>query len=259
MNFKKGYETRRMSFSKLAVNASSLITMKKNSIHGIVEVDITEPRRLMKNRFEKTGEKLSLTTYIVACLAQVVKDNPLMNSFKRGRKLIILDDIVISVLVEREINGEMVPEPLGVLQADKKTLSQIQEEIRKAKEIKSDMLGSISGRTWIRFIPKSLIKLIMRFVDKSVYVAKRFGKISVIGLGMFSNESLWIIPPGSTTVQVLAGGINKKVVEIDGKFVSREHLCVTVSFDHNVVDGAPATRFINLLTETIKSGDLLKP
>ncbi|MFO8234942.1 MAG: 2-oxo acid dehydrogenase subunit E2 [Bacteroidales bacterium] len=37
------------------------------------------------------------------------------------------------------------------------------------------------------------------------------------------------------------GSISKKVVETDKQFVSREHLCLTVSFDHDIVDGASAS------------------
>jgi len=254
----KGYKTSKISFNKLGVNASVSITLKRNAIHGITDVDITEPRRLMKEHFEQSGEKLSLTAYIVTCLAKVVKDYPLMNSFKRGRKLITLDDITISVLIEREIEGEMVPEPLGITRADKKTFLQIHSAIKEAKNIQGKLFGSISGHTWIRFIPKFLIKTAMRIADKNVFVAKQFGKVAVTAVGMFSNETLWFIPPGSTTVNIIIGSIKHKVIELNGEFVSREHLNLTVSFDHDVVDGAPATRFINQLTEVIKSGDILK-
>ncbi|MGD8307065.1 MAG: 2-oxo acid dehydrogenase subunit E2 [Ignavibacteria bacterium] len=255
---KKGYRSIRLSFNKQAVNASVSVTMKRNAIHGIAEVDITEPRRLMKSQFEKTGEKLSLTAYIVACLSRIMKEFPELNSYKKGRRLIILDDIVISVLIERKIDDEMVPEPLGIKQADKKTFRQIQDEIREAKQNEGKRYGSISGHTWIRFIPKFLIKLSMLIADKSVFVAKQFGKVGVTAIGMFTNEAFWFIPPGSTTVHTIIGSINKKVVEIDNQFVTREYLCLTVSFDHDVVDGAPATRFINQLTEIIKSGSILK-
>lgn len=53
------------------------------------------------------------------------------------------------------------------------------------------------------------------------------------------------------------GSISDKVVEIDNQYVTREHLCLTVSFDHNIIDGAPASRFMDQLSGTIKSGDLI--
>ena len=86
----------------------------------------------------------------------------------------------------------------------------------------------------------------------------RYGKVAVTAVGMFSEEAVWLIPHGSATVLVSVGSISHKVIEVDGEFVSREHLCMTVSFDHDIVDGAPAARFINDFVKTIKSGELLQ-
>jgi len=258
MKTKKEYKSIHLSFNRRAVVASASVTKEKNAIHSFTEVDITEPRRLIKEHFEKTGEKLSLTAYIVTCLARVIKDNPQLNSFIKGRRLIILDDVTISVLIEREIVGEKVPEPIGIKQAQLKTFLQIQNEIREAKKQKSDKLGSLSGLTWIQLIPNFLFKTFVRIADKNINMAKRYGKVAVTAIGMFSKEAVWFIPHGSATVLITVGSISQKVIEIEGQFVSREHLCLTASFDHNIVDGAPASRFMNQFTETIKSGKLLQ-
>lgn len=258
MKNKKGHKSIPLSFNRRAVIASASVTKEKNAIHSLTEVDITEPRRLIKEHFDRTGEKLSLTAYIVTCLAQVIKENPTMNSFIKGKRLILLDDVTVSVLIEREIIEEKVPEPIGIQQAQLKTFLQIHNEIRAAKKQQSDKLGSLSGLTWIRMIPNFLFKTFIRIADKNINMAKRYGKVAVTAVGMFSKEAVWFIPHGSATVLVTVGSISKKVIEIDGHFVSREHLCLTFSFDHNIVDGAPASRFINQLTETIKSGDLIR-
>jgi len=258
MNNKKGYKSVPLSFNRQVVAASASVTKGKNTIHGFIEVDITEPRRLMKEHFDKTGEKFSFTAYIVTCLAQVMKRYPRFNSFIKGRKLIILDDIIISVLIEKEVDGEKVPEPIGIKKAQKKTFYQIHNEIREAKKKETDKLGGLSDKTWIRFIPKFLIKTFVRIADKNIRMAMSYGKIAVTAVGMFSEEPVWFIPHGSATVLVTVGSISKKVVEIDGRYISREHLCLTVSFDHDIVDGAPAARFINDFAETIKSGKILR-
>jgi len=252
------YKSIPLSLNRFAVIASASVTKEKNAIHAFTEIDITEPRRLMKEHFDKTGEKYSLTAYIVTCLAQVVKEHPQLNSFIKRRRLIILDDVTISVLVEREINGEKVPEPLGIKQAQIKTFRQIHNEIREAKKIQSDKLGSYSNLTWIRFIPNIFLKSFIRMADKNINMAQRYGKVAVTSIGMFSKEAVWFIPHGSATVLITVGSISNKVIESEGQFISREHLCLTVSFDHNIVDGAPASRFMNQLIETIKSGSLLK-
>jgi pyruvate/2-oxoglutarate dehydrogenase complex dihydrolipoamide acyltransferase (E2) component len=89
-------------------------------------------------------------------------------------------------------------------------------------------------------------------------MAKKYGKIAVTAVGMYSKEPIWFIPHGTATVLITVGSIEKKVIELDNQFISREHLCLTVSFDHDIVDGAPASRFMNQLIETIKSGQLIQ-
>jgi pyruvate/2-oxoglutarate dehydrogenase complex dihydrolipoamide acyltransferase (E2) component len=254
-----GHKSVPLNFNRRAVIASASVTKEKNAIHGFTEIDITEPRRLIKEHFEKTGEKLSLTAYVVTCLAHVIKEHPNLNSFIKGNRIITMDDVTVSVLIEREINGEKVPEPIGIKQAQLKTYQQINDEIRAAKNQQSDQLGSLAGQTWIRLIPSFLLKTFIRLADKNIHMAKRYGKVAVTAVGMFSKEAVWFIPHGSATVLITVGSISQKVIEIDGQFVSREHLCVTASFDHNLVDGAPASRFINDFVKTIKSGYWINP
>lgn len=258
MKKEEGYKSIPLGFNRHVVIASASVTKEKNTIHAITEVDITEPRRLIKEYFDRTGEKLSLTAYIVTCLAQVIKEHPNLNSFIKGNRLIILDDVTVNVLIEKEIGGEKVPEAIGIQQAQLKTFLQIHHEIREAQKQQSDQLGSLSGQSWIRLIPNFLLKAFVRLADKNISMAKRYGKVAVTAVGMFSKEAVWVIPHGSATVLVTVGSISKKVIEIEGRFASREHLCLTVSFDHDIVDGAPASRFINQLAEIIKSGDLIR-
>ena len=254
----KGYKAVPLTFNRRAVIASATVTKEKNAIHCIAEVDITEPRRIIREHFTRTGEKLSLTAYLVTCLAHVVKKHPEVNSFHKGRNQIILDDVSINVLIEREINGERVPEPLGINKAQLKTYRQIHSEIREAQKTSGKNLGSLTGMTWIRFIPDFLLRTFIRIADRNIKMAKRYGKICVTAVGMFNKDAVWFIPHGTATVLVTVGGISEKVVLADDKPVAKEYLCLTISFDHNIIDGAPAARFVKDYTETIKSGLLLE-
>jgi pyruvate/2-oxoglutarate dehydrogenase complex dihydrolipoamide acyltransferase (E2) component len=40
----------------------------------------------------------------------------------------------------------------------------------------------------------------------------------------------------------------------NGELQAREHLCLTVTFDHDVADGAPAARFIQRLASLVQTG-----
>jgi pyruvate/2-oxoglutarate dehydrogenase complex dihydrolipoamide acyltransferase (E2) component len=50
------------------------------------------------------------------------------------------------------------------------------------------------------------------------------------------------------------GGIGQKPGVVDGQIVMRDYLSLTISFDHNIIDGAPAARFTERLKELIESG-----
>lgn len=252
-----GHKSVLLSFSRKVLIASVSVTREKNAIHAFTEIDISVPRKIINKHYEENGEKLSLTAYIVTCLAQVIKEYPQMNSFIKGRKLVLLDDVTVSVLIEKEINGEKIPEPIGIKKAQSKTFYQIHKEIRDAKKIKTDKLGNLEEQVWILFFPAFLLKTFVRLADRNIKMAERYGKIAVTAVGMFSKEPVWFLPHGSSTVLTTVGSIGNKVVEIDGKFVTREHLSLTASFDHNIVDGAPAARFMNSFLEEIKSGRLL--
>jgi pyruvate/2-oxoglutarate dehydrogenase complex dihydrolipoamide acyltransferase (E2) component len=257
MDQKAGYKSIPLTFNRKAVIASATVTKAKNTFHSITEVDISIPRHLINSYFQKTGIKLSLTAYIVTCLAHTINDHPLLNSFIKGNRQIILDDVTVSVLIEREVKGEKVPEPVAISNAQTKTYLQINNEIRSAQNQKGQQLGNLSKMTWIRFIPGFLMRSFIRIADKNIRMGKRYGKVAVTAVGMFNKSSVWFIPHGTATVVITVGGIDSKLVKEDDKIIEKEHLCLTVSFNHDIVDGAPASRFMNQFIETVKSGKLL--
>lgn len=257
VKIKNGYRIIPLSFTRRMVIAS-VNGNKKNAIHCITEIDVSEPRKLRKEHFEKTGEKLSFTAYIVKCFAEAIKDFPQINSFIRGNKLILLDDITISVLVERNINGMNIPEPIGIRKTQDKSIKQIHQEIRKAQKNKGNELGDLGGTTWVKFIPGFLLRTFIKIADRNIKMAKCYGKIAVTAVGMFSDFGVWFIPHGTATVLLTIGSLNKKnILDISGSITSKEFLCITASFDHEIIDGAPAARFMNRFEKILKSGELL--
>jgi pyruvate/2-oxoglutarate dehydrogenase complex dihydrolipoamide acyltransferase (E2) component len=259
MDQKAGYKSIPLTFNRKAVIASATVTKEKNTFHCITEVDISVPRRLINDYFQKTGIKLSLTAYIVTCLAHTILDHPILNSFIKGNKQIILNDVTVSVLIEREIKGEKIPEPVAISYAQTKSFLQINNEIRAAQNEQGQQLGNLSKMTWIRYIPGFLLRTFIRIADKNIKMGIRYGKVAVTAVGMFNKASVWFIPHGSATVVITVGGINSKLIKEVDNIVEKEHLCLTASFNHDLVDGAPASRFMNQFMETVKSGKLLTP
>lgn len=57
------------------------------------------------------------------------------------------------------------------------------------------------------------------------------------------------------TLMITVGGITTKPRYINGNLQPRELLDVTMSVDHDLVDGAPAARFARRLADLVESAD----
>lgn len=257
---RQGYRTIPFTTNRRMVAASATVGREQNNIQALTEVDISEPRRLLREHKQQTGESLSLTAFVVASLAQAITENPYLNSFRKGKNLFLLDDVTISVLVEREIAGEMIPEPLSIRAAQTKTYRQIHDEIRAAQAHRGDELGGLSGMTWVRFIPSFLFRTFIRLASQNIRIMERYGTVSITAVGMFGNknQAVWGIPiVGGATVGVAVGGIVERLCVTDERLETREHLCLTVTFNHDIIDGSPAARFLKRFSELLKNGELL--
>ena len=56
------------------------------------------------------------------------------------------------------------------------------------------------------------------------------------------------------SLQLTLGGIGEKPGVVNHQIEVREYLSVTISFDHDVIDGAPAARFTQRLKKLIENG-----
>jgi pyruvate/2-oxoglutarate dehydrogenase complex dihydrolipoamide acyltransferase (E2) component len=87
------------------------------------------------------------------------------------------------------------------------------------------------------------------------WLKKYAGTTVVTAVGMFANGGGWGL--GFTPFHTLAltvGGIAEKPALVNGQLVEREYLCLTISIDHDVVDGAPAARFAHCFRQLVESG-----
>jgi pyruvate/2-oxoglutarate dehydrogenase complex dihydrolipoamide acyltransferase (E2) component len=71
---------------------------------------------------------------------------------------------------------------------------------------------------------------------------------------MFGRGAGWGIPLAGHTLCVTVGGVVSRPAVIDGQIVDKEHLCLTVTFDHDIIDGAPAARYMQRFKELLESG-----
>lgn len=53
---------------------------------------------------------------------------------------------------------------------------------------------------------------------------------------------------------VTVGGIGHRPVLVDGELENRDHLSLTISVDHDIIDGAPAARFVERFRQLAEEG-----
>ncbi|NEQ48141.1 MAG: 2-oxo acid dehydrogenase subunit E2 [Leptolyngbya sp. SIOISBB] len=257
MKKSRGYRVAPFGRHRQLVAASVAVNRETNTIQLLTEVDISRPRHLIAEYRDRTGERLSLTAYVVACLARALDDFPQFNAFHQGRRLILFDDLTISILFERDLKGELVPEVVGLPAVNRKTYRQIHDELRAIQQRPSQPLDSATGIAWMRFIPGCLLRTLIRLAARNINLRQRFGVVAVTAVGMFGSGPMWLLPLTGATVTVAVGAIAKRPVLIEGCWQEREHLCLTLTFDHDIIDGAPAARFTSQFAAHLASGDEL--
>jgi pyruvate/2-oxoglutarate dehydrogenase complex dihydrolipoamide acyltransferase (E2) component len=228
---------------------------RRSNVHGLVEVDVTEARERIRTFAAETGTKLSFTAFVVFCLARAVEAQPEVHRYRdwRGR-LHEFDAVDVNVLVERETDGERVGVPHVVRDANRRSVRSIHDEIRRVKTEGSDTEPRFAGlvRRLPGFLRRQLWRLPQWFPGRWNRLA---GSVAVTAVGMFGTGNGWAVSPTNYTLQLTVGGIGTKPRLVDGELRSRELLSLTVTFDHDVVDGAPAARFVQRLSDRLAAGD----
>lgn len=84
------------------------------------------------------------------------------------------------------------------------------------------------------------------------------GTVAISSVGMFGGgPGHGIGFPTVLSLSVLVGGRTKRPVADGDNVVVGEVLDLTVTFDHNIVDGAPAARFVADLREMLTTAEAL--
>ena len=108
-------------------------------------------------------------------------------------------------------------------------------------------------------LPGPLRRTAIRLAGTRPSTAASFGPaVGVTSLGMFAHGWGWAIPVAPLTVILTVGGVVDRPVVRDGQVVVRPMLPLTLSFDHAVIDGAPAARFTETLRELVESAAVLE-
>ena len=191
------------------------------------EADITELEEFRTSLTDiYTGEKKKITplAFIVKAVTASLKKFPNFNSsideIEQG-KMTVKKYCHIGIAVDTP-NGLMVPK---LRNADNKNISLIGKELKKL----SDECKNLK-------------------IDKKELFG---GSMTITSLGGIGGSYFTPIINYPEVAILGVGKSEKKQVHIDGKFVTRVMLPLSLSYDHRIIDGAEAARFNNDLKENL--------
>jgi pyruvate/2-oxoglutarate dehydrogenase complex dihydrolipoamide acyltransferase (E2) component len=230
------------------------VSAQKHTVVGLLEVDVTTARRFLREHKARTGESLSFTAFVIACLAKAVGENKAVHAYRDWRnRLVLFDEVDVNMNVEIEFQGRKVVLPHFIRGANRRCFRDIHAEIRsvQAKPEKTREFGVL----WFVRLPAFMRDIFYWFVFKNpAFLKKSFCTVGLTAVGMFGHGAGWAIPFNVHSLDVALGGIGERPGVVDGRIEVREYLCLTLLFDHDIIDGGPAARFTQRLKELIESG-----
>lgn len=239
----------------------------KHHIPALLEIDVTKARELLRNIKQRDGKGLSFSAWLIKCISIALSEFPEAHAFLKNRKnLLIFNDIDVSLTVEKTVNGYRVPLPYVIRRTNRKSLLDIHNEIRAAQEENADdgkvVIGQKSAPFYMKLflsMPAVLRRLVWKLILLKPMVAKKnMGSVMFTSVGMFGTGDGWIIPTSIHPICFAIGTTVKKPGVVDDSIAVREYLKMTVLIDHDVIDGAPAARFLSRLDELLRTADGLE-
>ncbi|MGR6836384.1 dihydrolipoamide acetyltransferase family protein [Syntrophomonas erecta] len=204
--------------------ANSWVTNAKVTHH--VSVDMSQLLALRKsvNEGKKDRDKISVTALLTKAVARALEIKPYMNSTLDGEEIEILKEINIGMAVALD-DGLIVP---VIRDANSKRLEEVSREIQDlAKRGRRNKLtpDEMTGATF-----------------------------TITNLGAYGSVDAFtpIINLPEAAILGVCRTVDRPVVA-DGQIVIRPVMGLSLSFDHRIIDGAPAAEFLKVLIDLIES------
>jgi len=209
----------------------SMTTMAQ--LTTVVEVDVTKVanyRDEVKGAFlAKTGQKLNFLPFFVLAASEALKAFPIINATVDGDTIVYPDHENVSIAVDTE-RGLLTP---VVRNAGDLTIAQLAAEIAdKAERTRNNKLtpDELSGGTFTVTNTGSRGAL---FDTPVVFLPQS----AILGTGIVAKKPVVVTDEGLDAIAI------------------RSTVYLALSYDHRIVDGADAARFLGAVKARLESGD----
>ena len=201
-------------------------------VHSFIEIDfsvIDRIRTLSRSRWEAQNARVSYTSFVAWAVSRVLRDFPMVNSVVSGNNVIYRGNVNLGMAVDLD-PGLIVP---VVHDADHLGLVGIGNKI-------VDLAGRARAR-----------KLMPDEIQGATFTITNPGVLgTVVGLP--------VIPKGTSAILGI-GSIEKRVAVVTDQQTEMDVVAIrkrslfSLGYDHRIVDGADAARFLSALKEMLES------
>jgi pyruvate/2-oxoglutarate dehydrogenase complex dihydrolipoamide acyltransferase (E2) component len=251
--------------SRIATLDICNIGVRKHHVAAFIEVDVTEAREKIK-KYKREISRISFNAWLIKVISKTIKANEGVAGYLKGkRSVLIFDDINVSIVVEKDIDGQKVPIPLLIHKASDRSIESITEQINSAKkeQLTNNEIVLHRKTNWLEqfyyILPGFLRRFAWRYMLKNPKtIFNKMGNVAITSIGMMGNVNGWFIPISVHPICFGIGSIIKKPIVLNDKIEIRQMLNMSILIDHDVIDGAPMARFIRDLTNNIEKGNYLE-
>ncbi len=209
--------------------AEHMVASKRTSAHvyTVFEVEMTkvvEARERQREEFERrNGVKLTYTPFFVRASVEAIRDIPVVNSSVDGANIIYKRDVNVGIAVALEA-GLIVP---VIKRADEKNflgIARAVQDLAERARTKRLSVDDVQGGTFTITNPGS------------------FG--GLFGLPIINQPQVAILGVGT---------IEKRPVVRDDAIAIRSMAYLALSYDHRVIDGAVAEKFLGRIKQILEN------
>ena len=256
------YKIHKFPKSRIATIDICEIGKRKHHVTGLIELDISKSREKIREYNKHNKNKISFIAWIISVISNTMQKYETASSYLKGKnRLMIFENINVSIIVEKNLNGQKVPIPLIIEKTNEISIEAISMQINDAKnkqlsnkeivlQKKADRLERI-----YYFLPRFIRRYVWKYLLRNPKLTfKKMGNVAITSIGMMGQIKGWFIPISIHPICFGLSSIIKKPTVIKDRIEIREILNMSILLDHDVIDGAPMARFISELSKNIENG-----
>lgn len=209
----------------IANNMSRSLTEMAQANHRM-KVDMTESVRF-RNKLKEADIKVSFTDILAKAVAAALIQFPNVNSTLDGQNIIMKHYVNLGIAVALD-NGLIVP---NIKNAHTLSVTQIHEQVAALAAKAKD--GKLTRDEYAN------------------------GTFTITNLGMYDVDEFTAVinPPEAAILAV--GKITDTPVVVDGKVEIRPIMTLSLTYDHRIIDGAPAAQFLQYVKKLLQNPYLM--